>query len=215
MSVKNITDAWKKRIEKIRIDVVTQITEKTSRNAQSGFNKFEVNASTDNPQVSVFHTITNHGDETEGTVICAGFQVLFIEFGVGVNNSTPKNAGESNTSKAWNGSESAIGFIEQGSIETMPRPAGIVPLGQYGKKNGREDYWIRPSALGIPNEYAGESHVLKKNGEPRTDVVWTLGHNPARALYTAYTNARRSVLLQVVRQTRSIKAPRYEQLTLL
>ena len=162
----------------------------------------------------MFHTLSNGRDKSEGTVTCAGFQVLFIEFGVGVNNSIAKNAGVGETSQAWRGNDSAVGFVEQGSLETMPRPAGIVNLGDYGDGNGKEDYWIRPSALGIPNEYAGESHVLKKNGEPRTDVVWTLGHNPARALYIAYTNARRTALLNVVRKTKSIKLPKYEQLTL-
>lgn len=203
-----------RRIKMTRDSVCSRIVEKTTKDAQRNFNQFEVNASTDNPRVSVSHSlIASSGDVTSSTVQCYGEQVIFIEFGVGVNNSVPKLAGKFDPRTSYLGDKSAFGFAEQGSVETAERPSGVVPLGHYGKGLGNEDVWIRPSALGIPNEYAGESHVHKKDGSVRTDVVWTVGHNPARALYRAYTNAVRYVLSETNRLSRT-KAKKYTQLSL-
>ena len=206
-----------RRVDRFRDSTVTNIVEKTTKDAQRNFNKFEVNASTDNPRVTVSHSMyETSGDVTSSTVRCVGEQVIFIEFGVGYNNSLVKEAGRSGVG-SWggkSGNEGAIGFEEGGVTEIAPRPAGVVPLGQYGKGLGSDDCWIRPSALGIPNEYAGESYVHKKNGDVRTDVVWTVGHNPARALWTAVRNARKSVMSEVIRLGRKAKPSHYTQLSL-
>lgn len=207
-----------RRIAMTRNSILMKVVEKTTKDAQNNFNKFEVNASTDNPRVTVSHTtFTVSGNEISSTVRCYGEQVIFIEFGVGYNNSLVKEAGRTNLGKSWggkSGNEGAFGFDEGGLDEFAERPAGVVQLGHYGKGLGSDDCWIRPSMLGIPNEYAGESHVHKKNGEVRTDVVWTVGHNPARALWRAYTNAIRQVMTETQRKARRTKMPQYTQLSL-
>lgn len=210
-----------KSIERTRDSILTKIVEKTTRDAQKNFNAFEVQASTDNPKVSVHHgSYQKSLDEISCEVYCYGDQVAFIEFGVGYNNSLIKANGSVGVG-SWggkSGNQGAFGFAEGGLDETSiggtRSQLGIHELGHYGKGLGSDDVWIRPSMFGIPNEYAGESHVHKKDGSVRTDVVWTVGHNPARALWRAYIGAYRSVINEINRKPREPKESKYTQLSL-
>ena len=188
-----------KKLEMSRNRLLNDFVEKVASTTQKTFNKYEVEVSADNPHVSV-HTSPFHKeseDKVSRSVICSGEQVLFIEFGVGYNNSLIKSTVSDDGKKVrWGGktgNQGAYGFEEGGVDEIYPRPAGIVPLGFYGKGLGRDDYWIRPSAFGIPNTHIGESHVHRADGSVRTDVVWTAGHNPLRALYRAVRNAEKNI----------------------
>lgn len=216
MNSKEIEKELLRRIKMTRDSILTKVVEKTTKDAQRNFKNFEVNASTDNPRVTVSHTMyITSGDTISSTVQCFGEQVIFIEFGVGYNNSLVKATGSAGVG-SWggaSGNEGAYGFAEGGVDEIAERPSGVSQLGHYGKGYGSDDVWIRPSALGIPNEYAGESHVHRKNGSVRTDVVWTVGHNPARALWRAYTNAIKQVLSETNRKARQTES-RYTQLSL-
>lgn len=184
-----------KEVEKIlagRIDLLAETlvyksVQKATKDTQSAFNRFEEQASTDYPQVTVTCSLpTKTNGVYEGQVICQGNQVIFLEFGVGVSNRfIPTNDGND---------KPARGFNFQTGREEAPRPAGVVGLGQYGKGHGKQEYWVRPSATGIPKTNIGEQEVHKRDRDGniigvRTDVVWTRGHPPARALWYATQNA--------------------------
>ena len=190
-------NALAKRIEQdvdnFAVGVVDNLATSIEQGATRNFNKTRGLISSDFDYVSVTRSVNNKYSQT---ITCMGDQVLFIEFGAGAMNKSRYSATEI---VGWHGEHISWKYVERPNfgfkikhnklIEEAPRPSGIVELGHYGKGYGMDDYWIRPSITGIPNTYIGESHVHKKNGEMRSDVVWTKGHPPMRALWRAVRNA--------------------------
>ena len=199
MSGRSIGKNLQKKIDNLRIGLVNQVTDDIENGARRNFRAFEKYASTDFPYVMVLSSsLSDSGQTSSREVVCGGNQVLFIEFGVGQNNRYKKTVEhtEDGTVVSWGGKSTFTltsffkNFGGSGDIELAPRPAGIDQLGHYhlakgGQSKGLDDWWIRPTSTGIPNLTAGETHVLKKDGSYREDVVWTTGHSPARALYRA------------------------------
>lgn len=187
MSTSKFTEAWlKSKIRKLEIESVEQVASDIEKGARRNFNKAMPSVSTDDPEVDVMRIKEAPNKQT---VICGGYQVLFIEFGVGLSNKFVKN-----------GTDVAIGFDRNTATEVAPRPAKIDPLGHYhlsrwGRSQGIKEFWVRPSRDGIPNVAIGEQEVHTRNrhtGEitgVRDDVVWTQGHPPVRALWRARNNA--------------------------
>lgn len=94
------------------------------------------------------------GLELEGnsiTVYAHGSTVAFIEFGTGVKNSP------------------------QGQYASV---AGAVPLGEYGKKEGKKDYWL----------YKGEPGTAGRPSQSRPGYSWSVGNPPANAFPKAVQN---------------------------
>jgi len=166
-------------------------------NAQKNFNDALIDISGDNPYVWVERTV----GKNKARVKCVGEQVLFAEFGAGINNSfTEKDILVGEHSRVSSSGAtfrvkghtrtivySARGFKNGGMEETIQRPAGIVPLGTYGKGQGQNLFWVRPMRNG---RYGSkESQVHKKNGDIRNDVVWTEGTRPVRGLWRARNTA--------------------------
>lgn len=173
----------KKHLEKTRLQVLQKFTDKATKQAQINFNAFIPEVSSDkDTRVQVVCGSTSYIDkDTIGRKIeCKGNQVAFIEFGVGV--------------KHYN---TFFQTIASSDLEMYNRPKGI-DIGGWGKHQGLDDYWIRPSYSGVPmNAY--EMPVAKRNkqGEVigwRTDVVWTEGHRPARALWRAIRSSEKKLL---------------------
>lgn len=167
------------------------------KGARRNFNNARGLISSDFDYVDVRRSVNGKHSQT---ITCIGDQVLFIEFGAGAQNATRYSVGEVT---GWHGEHISWRYVERPNfgftikhntlIEEAPRPSGIVPLGHYGKGHGMDDNWIRPSVTGIPNTHIGESHVHKRNGDVRRDVVWTKGHPPMRALWRAVRSAERSL----------------------
>lgn len=205
-TAEKIIDNLEKDIERYRDDLVNAVTDNISKSAQRNFNSFIKYASTDYPYIHVasFPLKKEGQDRATRLIECIGTQVLFIEFGVGAYNSTKKTVEHTDDGTVVSFGEKPIGTftrvkvmqsVKWGNttgintmfmnVDTAQRPHPVVPLGTYGKGHGQDEMWIRPSATGIPNLTAGETHVHTRNGDVREDVVWTTGHPPARALYRA------------------------------
>lgn len=206
---RSILSNMRKDIENLQNNIVSGLTRSIENGARKNFNKFIPYASTDYPFVDVTSTFSGGKTIAHGEVRCSGTQVLFIEFGVGAMNRVMATADYDVTTYTLqeNGTYSfshrsvsgRLGWKFVGSfsggvwLENAPRPAGIVDLGQYGKQHGKDNYWIRPSIDGIPRS-KGEMPVAI-HGDPtrsRTDVVWTTGHRPARALYRAMRSSMKA-----------------------
>ena len=205
------------RIQEKKLEVAKEVVGKYAnmigRIAQSNFNKFENQVSADADKRHVTVTVKDGVSDLEKEISCDGNQVIFIEFGVGVQNSMtfamfPSTKEFRETSYDYEGFTERNNFgyrprlshgfsLSGGNLhEADPRPAGVVGLGEYGKGHGKDDYWVRKTN-GAYNSAIGEQPVHKRNGHygdivgERTDVVWTHGHQPARALYRAMTSASR------------------------
>jgi len=184
-------------IDNLAVGVVDSLATSIEEGARKNFNRARGLISSDFDYVNVSRHVENKYAQT---ISCTGDQVLFIEFGVGVFNksrySVTEIVGWSGEHISWKYTERPnFGFkLKQNRlIEEAPRPRGIVELGHYGKGYGMDDFWIRPSKTGMPNTYIGESSVHKKNGGIRSDVVWTKGHPPMRALWRAVRSAERNL----------------------
>lgn len=182
-------------LEKRKKAFASQCAEKLSKEAERmtrrNFNEFAHEVSSDYQNVAVARTKLS---DTSYRISCVGNQVIFIEFGVGAENVQGTRGSGNRTIDYFK--SSTFSYADEGRtriVENAPRPAGVVGLGRYGKGHGKDDYWVRPSIDGVPKT-ATESHVHKKNGDVRTDVVWTMGHRPARALYRGFMNALNKLL---------------------
>lgn len=199
--VKHFIALMKSKLKRLERDTVEQVSKDIEKGARRNFNSARNKVSTDNPNVTVFRT---KGGQKEATVTCVGDQVLFIEFGVGHSNSFLEG-----------GVRPAFGFDRDTGKETAPRPTGIYPLGYYNGKtdfnatsfnalvgflrkrhiysHGMDEFWVRPSTTGVPR-LSNEREVHRRNRDgdiigTRTDVVWTQGHPPMRALWRARGSA--------------------------
>ena len=192
--VKHFTALMKSKVKRLEREVVEQVSSDIEKSARRNFNSARNKVSTDNPYVEVIRT---KNGQNSATVSCIGDQVLFIEFGVGLSNMFRPNGVSLST---------GFSFDENNKIVEAQRPAGVVPLGQYGKGHGKDEWWVRPSATGIPRLPTEQQvHKRDKNGNIigfRTDVVWTSGHPPIRALWRARNSA-----LQKLYNPKTLKLP--------
>ena len=178
-----------KRLEK-KVDEVTKQTlnsyvDYASNLAQRGFDRFAFEASTDYPSVLVNSTPLRKDDDIYSrTIECRGDQVLFIEFGVGLMKYTDIET------RLYEGI-----LKDEHGMPISSRPSSIDEIGTYGKGYGSQDFWVRPSVDGIPRNADEMPVAIRGNPtQSRTDVVWTKGHRPARALYRAVGMAMRRLL---------------------
>lgn len=165
--IQKTIDNLKERANYLARSAVEEISRDMELDAQKNFNRFAREVSADDRFVSVHRD--KMGDY-EATIICQGNQVLFIEFGVGIMNDKDIS----------------------GRYDYWQRPIinGIYPyneLGFYGKRRGKDDFWVRPAKY--INRSAGETSVHDKNGNVRQGVAWTKGHRPARALWRSIFSA--------------------------
>lgn len=180
--------------------IVDALSHEIEINARRNFDNAVDEISGDNPYVVVSRVVSNY----KASVICQGEQVLFAEFGAGVENSYKEitsRIGE-HTRTSSKGTVYRVNAYDRtmvygvggfkstfkGMVETIPRPSGIVPLGEYGKKLGRNDMWVRPTTNGRMAE-GQEFPVHASKGGHRTDVVWTRGTRPLRCLWKARNTA--------------------------
>jgi len=168
-------------------------------NARKNFNRAVNDISGDNPYVSVSRTVSGNNAK----IICGGEQVLYAEFGAGLQNSYREKEvyveshfaiSRSNTLYYVQGHYRTIGlnakgFAYKGMFEDLifyERPQGIVPLGNYGV-HGKDDFWFRPSTNGRTGSM--EAIKKKRNGELDPRYVWTMGTVPVRGLCRARNTA--------------------------
>lgn len=207
-TAKQIASNLRKDIEKLQNNIGEFLTKNIEKKARKNFDKFVPQASTDYPFVDVYSSFSGGKTMAHGEVVCGGYQVLFIEFGVGSNNAqgiapewtstsyTINEAGNYDLRIRHGGgydvAKTGFKFVDNRLTEIMPRPQGIFGLGGYGKHHGADDYWVRPSIDGVPKT-DGEWQVTARNGQPRTNAVFTTGHQPARALYRAMRSSMKSL----------------------
>lgn len=96
-------------------------------------------------------------------VVASGNAVAFIEFGTGVH-------------------------YNSGSSYPLPKPSGIVGIGEYGKKHGKKDKW---QYIGDP----GTNGVVSNDGR----VVTTHGNPAQMPMYHALT-AMQDEVERIVRE---------------
>ena len=199
--------SWNKLPQSIADQLLNDVKESAPRileafskeievNARKNFNQAVNDISGDNPYITVVRRISG----LNATISCIGEQVLFAEFGAGQQNAYYEKTIQVESHFITNAygtfyvkahertiGINAKGFKSGGVVETMPRPSGIVNLGEYGKGYGKNDYWVRPTSnMRMAN---GESHVYKRNGDQKTDALWTTGTKPVRGLYRARNTA--------------------------
>lgn len=190
-------------LDKFATGIVESLSVSIEKGARRNFNNSRGLISSDFDFVNVARFVDS---KYQQTIECSGDQVLFIEFGAGAQNKSRYTASEV---VGWHGEHISWKYTERPNfgfkiknnrlLEEAPRPAGIVELGTYGKGYGADDWWIRPSITGIPNKYIGESNVHIKDkygndtGRVRSDVVWTKGHPPMRALWRAVRSAEKNL----------------------
>lgn len=178
-------------IDRLTKNELESITYDICHGAQMNFDRFMPEVAADDPFVYC-ETVYVNQDTRE--VVCWGDQVLFIEFGAGVLNEVRRDVKPTEI-VGWHGEH--IGWKERGDIpafgfqfidnyltEVAPRPDGIVPLGEYGKGLGSNDYWIYYGW----RESNNSQEFLKRKGK---GLMITRGNPPARALYRAIRNAIR------------------------
>lgn len=204
--LQSIINKKQKEIDKITKNALNEVVDYATTQAQNGFNNFIGEASTDDPNVTVKSSSIKRETKSAFSrkISCYGSQVLYIEFGVGL---MPYNETEARMYRNV--------MLDSNGVPISLRPHGIDPIGTRGKGYGSQDKWIRPSTTGEP-QCVGEGHVHIKDkygndtGKVRTDVVWTEGHRPARALYRAVGMAIKRLLKQnqQVHQTSSFGSSR-------
>jgi len=200
--IARLVNNLKHDIPKVGEIVVDKLSEEITKTAQRNFDQDPNDVGADDPVVNV--TRSYAGNQAE--VVCSGDQVLFIEFGAGAQNSF-RNAKDYNRLGAkheWEGfiEQTTIkvqgriiparGFADYGTKEIAPRPNGIVPLGEFGQKRGKNDYWVRPSRT--MEKKNREGYVHTKNGGIRNGALWTCGTPPKRALWRARSSALSKLL---------------------
>ena len=207
VSFKNQVDktimSLRKDIDKVAYKVVNAVADDVEKNAQINFDRAIPDVPADYPEVVVSSSGTTYTGKTSigRTIYCRGNQVLFIEFGAGVQNkmtqqsviahSRVANLGTKDQKVVWvRGRDKDIparGFSFSGNAlhEEDPRPQGIVGLGEYGRHLGKNDFWIYLSASGrVAN--GDERWGMNRRGEFK---IKTTGIAPVRALWRARNGA--------------------------
>lgn len=181
--VDRIINQLTKRNKEICDKMLDVVSKEVERNARRNFRQEIENISGDNPYVDVTRTISNG----EATIECGGEQVLFAEFGAGKNNLYYTNGLGLDML-----STRSFQYIDGEPTEIAPRPKGIVPLGEYGKGHGKDDFWFRPTY----NQRTGSKEALKikRNGDTDPRYVWTKGTRPIRGLWRARNLAYRKLI---------------------
>lgn len=116
-AIKQIED-YQRKLESGNQELVKRLAEEGNKLVRDGYSRA---ASADNSDVRVNPV---EYKENEATISAEGSQILFTEFGAGIY---------------YNGGESAIG--------NSPHPLGKelgYTIGDYGKKQGRNDSWHKP-----------------------------------------------------------------------
>lgn len=192
-----IADNLLKDAKTVGNKVLEAFSREVEVSARRNFDSALLDISGDNPFIAVQRTVSGN----KAIISCSGEQVLFAEFGAGLQNSYREREvyveshfaiSRSNVLYYVQGHYKTIGlnargFSNLGKDENMPRPAGIVGLGEYGRGLGVLDYWVRPSTN--MQKAHGESNVHKKNGEIKQGVLWTQGTKPVRGLWRARNTA--------------------------
>lgn len=190
----------KSDIEDIIPIVVDSLSKEIELGARRNFTRAINDISGDNPLVNVSRTYNGN----EAKIVCGGEQVLFAEFGAGVENSyyekdievgehsaTSKVSGITYVVKAHTRIVvfNAKGFGAYGMREKAPRPKGIDKLGHYHLSRytvsmGQYPVWIRSTRNG---RY---SPTMENPKHDNPNLIWTTGTRPVRALWRAITSAR-------------------------
>lgn len=143
----------------------------TRRNFNSAIDEIPA----DNPTIRVYSMPTiKTGNSWSKTILCEGYQVLFVEFGAGQAHKT-----ETSTVVMENNQE----------IEYASRPSGIVEIGGWGSHRGRDDVWFYKS---VNRRESLHSHFAKVNRRGEFIMI-TSGIRPVRALYRAIGSAFRKL----------------------
>ena len=85
--------------------------------------------------------VTAEPTENGYRIIASGQTVAFIEFGTGVH-------------------------YNAGSSYPLPKPSGIVGIGEYGKKQGKKDKWQYKGAPGTSGVVSQDGRVVTTHGNP-------------------------------------------------
>lgn len=127
-------------------------------------------------------------------VVCGGTQLLFVEFGAGMQNSMK----EVETARLYYNDDFSVknvvwitrdipahGFSLKSNrlTEEAPRPNGIVGLGQYGKGLGKDSSWIFSDVNLIPDNGVNHTHMIRATNN--YFVYRTSGIAPQRILWRA------------------------------
>ena len=197
--------SWNKKPTKLIIELLRDVeatkpklleafSKEVEISARRNFNRAIMDISGDNPYVSVVRTIS--GDNAK--ITCIGEQVLFAEFGAGTQNTYYEKTILVNSHSISKGGATyyvkphervvgynSKGFKSYGMEEYMPRPSGIVSLGEYGKGHGKDDFWVYNSINGRENNMT----VRWRMNRQGLFVMATKGTKPVRALYRARNTA--------------------------
>jgi len=198
--------SWNKLPQSIADQLLNDVKESAPRileafskeievNARKNFNQAVNDISGDNPYITVVRRISG----LNATISCIGEQVLFAEFGAGQQNAYYEKTIQVKSHFITNAygtfyvkahertiGINAKGFKSGGTVETMPRPSGIVNLGEYGKGYGKDDYWFYYSVNGRLTNREVLWRMSNLNG---MYVIKTEGTPPIRALYRARNTA--------------------------
>lgn len=196
MADKKYIEKWcKQKVDEMKKMVVYDLSKDIEKTARLHFNRAVKEVPADDPYVVVKSYINGDSFKVE----CVGNQVLFIEFGAGITNST-------RTSTVLTDSNN-----EQ--IEYASRPNGIYPIGHYqGRQQfknasnwglamnllhrhglasrGMDTYWFYRSETGRGSTNAEQ---IRYNFNSNSYTMITIGIRPVRALYLAVGSGVRKI----------------------
>lgn len=86
-------------------------------------------------------TVTIEQTQNGYNVVANGKAVAFIEFGAGVH-------------------------YNSGASYPLPKPSGIVGIGEYGKKQGKKDEWRYKGEAGTNGTPSSDGRTIKTHGNP-------------------------------------------------
>lgn len=173
---RQIISSLNKKVEDLEESLIRDIAKSVERSTRSNFNRTIPEVPADDPFVSV----SSFSFGKSCAIQCIGSQVLFIEFGAGIMNrmkSIDVYRGDTVYSKDIVGN--GFAFVDNAITEVAPRPSGIVPLGEYGKGLGKNDFWVYRTYNGRM-AMGDEIWRIGKDGQ---SYVKTYGIRPIRALY--------------------------------
>lgn len=199
----SLTKQLKLDIKAIMPQIVEGVSKEIEVGARRNFIRAITDISGDNPFVNVSRSI--NGNQAE--VVCGGEQVLFAEFGAGIDNSYYEKDIEVAEHNAISRSGitfvvrgytktvvfSAKGFSAYGMKEKAPRPLGIDKLGhyhlsRYNASMGLYHRWIRSTTNG---RY---SPTMENPKHDNPNLIWTTGTRPVRGLWRAIMSAKNKLL---------------------
>lgn len=198
-NTKFITKWLEKKVKEAKRDVEVEIA-KIPIQAQTNYDRFQIEVPADDPRVDVLSYFKQDKDLSTMTINCVGNQVLFIEFGAGQYYYTEKET-----------------ILFKNDLSIPNRPVGIAPIGKYSSlvhrdrptgmdlntwnwtmnympiSRGRDEFWFYKSRTGRTSENA---HLVKynKSGNP---IMITRGNRPSRSLYRAVGMAMRRIRTKI------------------